>query len=170
MTREKAIKIVKEFINSTCLHLVDQEALETLIPELRESEDERIRKELINFFTIENWHGDVPFNDKCGKKYLAWLEKQKEQKPSEWSEEDEKMRCNILNVLTSTLVYTIGSHRTSTYKYNNEIEWLKSLKPQWKPSEEQMEALLWCVAHLGGADHRVLGELYEHLKMLKKEE
>ena len=35
----------------------------------------------------------------------------------------------------------------------------------WKPSEEQMEALLWCIAHLGGADHRTLAELYEHLKM-----
>ena len=36
MTREKAIKIIKEFINGTCLHLVDQEALKTLIPELKE--------------------------------------------------------------------------------------------------------------------------------------
>lgn len=36
----------------------------------------------------------------------------------------------------------------------------------WKPSEEQMEALLWCTAHLGGADYRVLAELYEHLKKL----
>lgn len=39
-------------------------------------------------------------------------------------------------------------------------------EPSWKPSEEQMEALLWCVAHLGGADRRVLAELYEHLKKL----
>ena len=39
------------------------------------------------------------------------------------------------------------------------------MKPRWKPSEEQMEALLWCIAHLGGADRRVLAELYEHLKM-----
>lgn len=36
--------------------------------------------------------------------------------------------------------------------------------PSWKPTEEQMRALLWCTAHLGGADHRVLAELYEHLK------
>ena len=36
----------------------------------------------------------------------------------------------------------------------------------WKPTKEQMEALLWCIAHLGGADHRVLGELYEQLKKL----
>lgn len=50
MTREKAIKIIKEFISGTCLHLVDQEALETLIPELKENEDERIRKDIISHF------------------------------------------------------------------------------------------------------------------------
>jgi len=42
---------------------------------------------------------------------------------------------------------------------------LETEEDHWKPSEEQMEALLWCTAHLGGADHRVLAELYEHLKM-----
>ena len=79
MTREKAIKIIKEFINGTCLHLVDQEALKTLIPELKESEDERIRKALV-------WHlkADVDFvsNGVTKAECLAYLEKQKEQKPS----------------------------------------------------------------------------------------
>ena len=84
MTREKAIKIVKEFINGTCLHLVDQEALETLIPELAESEDERIKKDIINLIY---WLKANP--SLCSQYYkdrydgiLAWLEKQKEQKPS----------------------------------------------------------------------------------------
>lgn len=45
MTREEAIKVVKEFISTTCLHLVDQEALKTLIPELRD-EDEELEKEI----------------------------------------------------------------------------------------------------------------------------
>lgn len=85
MTREKAIKIVKEFINGTCLHLVDQEALETLIPELAESEDERIKKDIINLIY---WLKANP--SLCSQYYkdrydgiLAWLEKQKEQKPAE---------------------------------------------------------------------------------------
>ena len=75
-------------------------------------------------------------------------------KPVEWSEEDEKIMQTIIKE---------GDLKPS------EIAWLKSLRPQphWKPSEEQMEALLWCVAHLGGADHRVLAELYEQLKLLK---
>ena len=58
MTREEAIKIVKEFISGMCLHLTDQEAFETLIPELTESEDERIRKELIEFI---QWSVDRHF-------------------------------------------------------------------------------------------------------------
>lgn len=80
MTREKAIKIIKEFINGTCLHLVDQEALETLIPELKESEDERIIRAIIdalyshtnsiNLLSSRGYQmGDIE----------AWLEKQKEQ-------------------------------------------------------------------------------------------
>ena len=46
------------------------------------------------------------------------------------------------------------------------LEKIETPQEHWRPSEEQMEALLWCTAHLGGADHRVLAELYEHLKML----
>jgi hypothetical protein len=93
MTREKAIKIVKEFINGTCLHLVDQEALETLIPELAESEDERIRKCLCD---IVNWLGfDSSFflcNGVAKTDVLAYLEKQKECVSNNfddvWDEED----------------------------------------------------------------------------------
>lgn len=88
MTREKAIKIVKEFISGTCLHLVDQEALETLIPELAESEDERIRKTLIEELSVCNIVGELQYRlpkatrDEC----LAWLERQKEQKSIKWTD------------------------------------------------------------------------------------
>lgn len=96
MTREKAIKIVKEFINGTCLHLVDQEALVTLVPELGESEDERIRKwivaELQNSLNeiYAMYSGDYDNRDaedkqrqRCLESAIAWLEKQKEQPKEE---------------------------------------------------------------------------------------
>ena len=78
MTREKALKIVKEFINGTCLHTVDQEALETLLPELKESEDERIRKDLIRLirWAKENNTPSKYYTDRYDT-MLAWLEKQK---------------------------------------------------------------------------------------------
>jgi len=82
MTREKAIKIVKEFINGTHLHLADQEALETLIPELTESEDEKIRKGLINHLKeLRDWKVGTMSPIKVKEHYDAWiayLEKQKD--------------------------------------------------------------------------------------------
>ena len=95
MTREEAIKIVKEFVNGTCLHLVDQEALETLIPELElaESEDEMTHKRAIAILKQQRdfWSYDGPmdkFPPATPRKdlvdaidvALSYLEKQEEQK------------------------------------------------------------------------------------------
>lgn len=61
--------------------------LERLFPELKEIEDEKIRKDLITFLD-EIWHLGKNANfDKWGKSdcsnWIAWLEKQGEQKPYE---------------------------------------------------------------------------------------
>lgn len=60
-----------------------------------------------------------------------------EQKP-DWNKEDEEM-------LYSAIEYaqTYPAHRNSV------VNWLKSLRPQntWKPSKEQMDALLFVVQH-----------------------
>ena len=69
MTREEAIKILA----SSCIPGSKQtEALETLIPELAESEDERIRKRIYGLI----YHNDALLDK---DELLAWLEKQKEQ-------------------------------------------------------------------------------------------
>lgn len=81
MTREEAIEVYNGLINEKI-----KEAFEFFAPELRESEDERIRKELIAFFQ-DDLRGDYWHDLEVGH-ILAWLEKQKEQKPA-WSEEDE---------------------------------------------------------------------------------
>lgn len=97
---------------------------------------------------------------------MEWVKDLVSYKRQEWSEEDE----NTLNGIIEDLNSLKQSNPSDISKgvYQEEIDWLESLRPQshWKPSKEHMEALLWCVAHLGGADHRVLGELYEHLKKL----
>lgn len=77
MERSEAIEIVREYYPSSGKDL--NEALETLIPELKESEDERIRKGLITYFndfTLPTFGGLDP------KKILVWLEKQGEQNPA----------------------------------------------------------------------------------------
>ena len=78
MTREEAIERIKYCIEKQAWALDenDTEALYEVIPELRESEDERIRKELVAFFKEVRgayWH-DILVSD-----ILAYLEKQKKQ-------------------------------------------------------------------------------------------
>lgn len=51
--------------------------LERLFPELKESEDERTRQEIVRFIRME------VEDEIVGNKWLAWLEKQGEQKPYE---------------------------------------------------------------------------------------
>lgn len=51
--------------------------LESLFPELKESEDERTRKEIVRFIRME------VDDEIVGNKWIAWLEKQGEQKPYE---------------------------------------------------------------------------------------
>lgn len=72
MTREEAIKIIK---SATVYTPKEMQALETLIPELRESKDEKIRKEIIEYF--KQFEGEeLRGVDISG--WIAWLEKQKE--------------------------------------------------------------------------------------------
>jgi len=86
---EKLRDFYKDY--DTVSHIIDvKEELANLIPELKENEDERIRKELIDF--VKSRLVGFP---QC-EKFIAWLEKQGEQKHKDnyllnWSKIDEKM-------------------------------------------------------------------------------
>ena len=158
MTREEAIKKVRQM----SLPKETMEILEALAPELNESEDKRIIEE-IKFAVMQMPSERQDTKQRC----LSWLEKQKEQKPAElsegtirrgirevgltqhqidwlkknvcpqpkqeWSEEDDWKRKELIQYLEEK-----GDYRTVW------MTWLKSLRPQshWKPSEEQMRALI----------------------------
>lgn len=84
------------------------------------------------------------------------------QPKQEWSEEDEKMFNSLCTVLHGGL----SSIPTEQYIY-----WLKSLSPQfhWKPSEEQMKALLSMLPVVKGSGDKVqdiLESLYNDLSKL----
>ena len=77
MTREEAIEVYHDLINEKI-----KEAFEFFAPELRESEDERIRKELVSFFKAmqdSDWH-EKYWHDLEIVRILAYLEKHKEDK------------------------------------------------------------------------------------------
>ena len=76
MDKQEAIKILKEFHDTSALFSV-RTALETVFPELKEGEDEKIRKTLIEYFNAypKDYFGGLK------KSYiLAWLEKQGEKR------------------------------------------------------------------------------------------
>lgn len=71
---DEALEIANAAYKDDDRHL--KATLERIFPELAESEDERIRKEIIQVFK-----GQIPFtSEECAKEYIAWLEKQGEHK------------------------------------------------------------------------------------------
>ena len=81
-----------------------------IFPELAESEDEKIRKELILFVK-----GNIQDEESEQRKdYLAWLEKQK----PVWSEEDDEFLRRAINATKGVYPMT--------------ADWLKSIKERIK--------------------------------------
>ena len=90
------------------------------------------------------------------------VRKAKEQKPAEWSEEDETYWNLIWDILDGPFSTTKdGYKKASNWFIKNCPKGLKSLRPSWKPSEEQMKALEEC-----GECKRCIKELCEQLKNL----
>lgn len=84
MTREEAIRRVKAWN----LDSDDREVLEVIIPELHESDDERIRKALIEVLhrlpaSTFDYGAEGGYLGATKEQMLAYLEKQKQQKPAE---------------------------------------------------------------------------------------
>ena len=179
-----------------------------VVEELEDSEDEKIRKEIIHYILYKadgvseeqehNWvtylekqkeqkprgvepHNpdgsipydmsfeeaqsyissrgfDIPWNDGdiyIDERHLSqtigniirWVDEHpKEQKPAEWSEEDEKILNEIIETIEATRVEAsrnLPNCSVLLESYWTMLHWLKSIRPQshWKPSKEQMEAL-----------------------------
>ncbi len=131
---------------------ISKSDLEYIFPELKESEDERIRKEIINYFAKGKEYLSLCSFSK--ETILAWLERQAEQKPA-WSEEDEKTLNEMFSVAAR------ASLRKSTlfgksYDYIKWQNWLKSIKDRytWKPSKEQIIALRWVLNNVPYNKHK----------------
>ena len=140
------------------------DTIDEIFPELAESEDEKIRKELIDF--VKSRLAGFP---QC-EKFIAWLEKQAQKA---WTEEDKKMLEWVIGYLENKMLNApMGEERTAC---KNAIAWLKDLKdrvqPQsrWKPSDEQMDALLVKIPIENSCNKvdNILKSLYSDLKKLK---
>lgn len=134
------------------------EVLSVVIPELAESGDERVRKRLIE--RLSHLETDCP---ECIEEEIAYLERQKEhltptesymkgfsegveaqkeveQKPAEWNEEDEELAEELIKLAE---YYTDTEDET---EFKPHISWLKALperfnlqpKQEWSEEDEVM--------------------------------
>lgn len=111
-----------------------------------------------NAWYRKNGYGYVAFEDG-----YDWLEKNLEyMKPNkqEWSKKDEIMIGSLIN-------YFEGDALDCSTE--DVVNWLKSLRPSWKPSEEQMEILQYVCTQSSHPNQKVipvLESLYNDLKKL----
>lgn len=163
----------------------------------KESEDEKIRKELSAFLwdVANGSFKSMPSASMC-QKWAVYLNKQKEQYPVKWSEEDEIRLKEALEVLDESIKHLpIGYGYTKDVRYVK--DWLKSLRPQpglskedfikfgnreyergrqdgiqfaertrWRPSEEQREAVFHACNRMVG--DRYHAAIYSLYNELKK--
>ena len=133
MTKEEAIKVLKRVMPHQWEDT--KEAIETLIPELKESEDERIRKGIIALIE-ELQRSDKYFSGVALADMLAWLEKQKEsvRKTPEWMPE-------FLNELRTKSYFDWDEHKDMEGKVLAIIRWLDPNYFQKKESPSVVEQL-----------------------------
>lgn len=88
--------------------------------------------------------------------------------PAEWTEEDEAHRKSIISTIEMCMNECSKRAKVILDCYESDIAWLKSLRPSWKPSEEQMEALHKAIKKAyHDYDARPLESLYSDLLKLK---
>ena len=110
---------------------------------------------------------DPYFRQKCLDFLFEISKKFSLQPKQEWSEEDEKI-LNIAIEWAETMSGQCSFVNMSSTDFRKIIAWLKSLRPSWKPSEEQMEVLERASTneYLSAKQFDILVSLYEQLKKL----
>lgn len=117
----------------------------------------------------KEWEYNKEFVEYAAQQLLGYAKH--EIQPAEWSEEDEDMlNCCISSIEEAKENRYAYKETDGDTSYDHEIAWLKSLRPSWKPSEEQMYALGTVVKGVGeasvGSIAYNLKDLYEQLKKL----
>ena len=153
MTREEAINEIKSW---DFLEGKEIEAIHTLIPELRESEDERIRKAIIDaLYSHTNSINILSSKGYSMDDVIAYLEKQKEcvvdnNKTS--AEEDERIRARLIEYFNGFLegyedCYKDGGCvKWEGLDVKSILAWLEKQKEQ-KPEHFELKAGKWYICH-----------------------
>ena len=129
-----------------------------------ESEDERIRRMIVN--TLRDAVLSERISETSYREMLDYLEKQKEQKPEEWSEDDEIEHDYLCKLLRET-----WDKIDKGSCIDNAITWFEKLPERiyqhsWKPSEEQIGILgkVFAGCQLKDSERDSMVDLFYHLK------
>ena len=133
MNREEAIEVYHGLINTKI-----KEAFEFFAPELREINEEEIRKDLIGglMWQRDNLKSEGPHDNNLilpgfcltVGEHLAYLEKQKEQKPA-WSDEDERMlKCCLIAINHYEKTCNIGDHLPTKFNIDGYLASVDKVK------------------------------------------
>lgn len=136
---KEALERAKRLRESKYQTMNAKRVAEEIFPQLAGSEDERIRKWIYNM--VENL--GYPADEAAEKELeemqplaLAYLEKQKEQKPAEWSDNDDQLIGFIFD-LFNDLVW----RKDWAMSKEECLERLKSLRPPLKDKEMNLKIL-----------------------------
>ena len=181
MKREEAIKIIEA--NCSCSDSKLREACAMFIPELRESEDEKTYREIYSIVhhsyqqKIDNLVSQERKKEQLDKweKAKAWLEKQKEHKPTNDSDFKTKLAEYLQNNSPKDGQYVISSESILQMAKEELIKRgeLKEQKPIWKPSVQQMKELRSVAYYCGNSSlspysisNKTLASLYNDLQRI----
>lgn len=92
----------------------------------KQKKDERIREDIVTYLMQLANSATLKVNAQKFNKWITWLEKQCEQKPT-WSEEDEQMIDDIIEAIDKQ--YAVSD-------YQEMVNWLKSLKERVQPKQK----------------------------------
>lgn len=129
-----------KFYHENCPSEPEKKKLEKMFPVLCESEDEKIRKELLAVIN------DLVLPNEQKARFNAYLEMQQERKPAEWSKEDERNISAIKIALRDAKLeapeeFESNGVEMTVKDFENAELWFKSIHSSWKPSEQEKLAL-----------------------------
>ena len=169
MTREEAIKRIKEW------NLDDgtMEVLSAAIPELKESEDDRIKKAIVNHL-LELSKSRVNLMTKATyENWIAWLEKQGEQKPKfrvgdtiKCKYDDRQFTIKSVDLDEGTYTY-IQKGCGNDIDYADEEFELVEQEPAWSGEDKENISMLIDLVESKEESMEVKIELSAWLKSLK---
>lgn len=150
MTREEAINIVRNIYQTDA----EKEALQALIPELAESEDERMMREFNDWLCEEIECRTNDLRDEKDRRTLnmlcyiltkvkAYLEKQKEQKPAEWNANDKAFIKDCAHILDEN-GYAASAERLLSMFPIKPAEWSEEDRLHYTNVLEALEYVKGC--------------------------